>query len=129
MEKTVNVAVCGLHMKGYGLNHQLTDLDAKYVSTTLSSPCYKMYALTTKPEKPGMVKVTDGGTSLEVEIWSMSYEALGKFLSLIPSPLGLGKISLSDGTDVIGFICEPYGIEGAVDISEFGGYRYYLQSK
>ena len=59
----------------------------------------------------------------------LTYEALGKFLNMIPSPLGLGQILLINNTSVTGFICEPYAIEGAIDISSFGGYRYYLESK
>ncbi|MCQ2497775.1 MAG: hypothetical protein MJ133_02220 [Lachnospiraceae bacterium] len=127
-EKTC-VAVCGLHMKGYPLNVQLTSLGAEYIETTKSAPCYKLYALSTTPEKPGMVKVSEGGCSIEVEVWSLTYEALGKFLNMIPSPLGLGQILLINNTSVTGFICEPYAIEGAIDISSFGGYRYYLESK
>lgn len=123
------VAVCGLHMKGFALNSQLTDLGATYVRTTNSAPCYKMYALATFPEKPGMVRVDHDGTSLEVEIWELTYEALGKFLTLIPSPLGLGQILLEDNTKVTGFICEPYGIQQAFDISFHKGWRYYVSAK
>lgn len=119
------VAVCGLHMNGFPLNNQLTDLGATYVKTTYTAPVYKLYALPTFPEKPGMVKVEKSGTSLEVEIWSLSYEALGRFLTMIPSPLGLGQITLEDGTLTTGFLCEPYVISHATDISHYKGWRYY----
>lgn len=128
-ENLTQVAVCGLHMKGFPLNTQLTDLNAAYVKTVHSAPCYKMYTLPTIPEKPGMVKVASDGTSLEVEIWELTYEALGRLLTQIPSPLGLGQITLEDGTTVTGFICEPYGITNARDISSYGGWRYYIRSK
>ena len=35
---------------------------------------------------------------------------------------------LADGRWESGFICEGYGVEGAVDISHLGGWRTYLQS-
>ena len=112
MSETIQLAVCGLHMRGFSLNHQLTDLNA----------------IPTFPEKPGLVRCEEGGSSIEVEIFSLTYEALGKFLSMIPSPLGLGKIVLSDATSVIGFICEPYALSDATDITSFKGWRYYRSS-
>ncbi|WP_425224943.1 allophanate hydrolase-related protein, partial [Pseudomonas sp.] len=35
---------------------------------------------------------------------------------------------LSDGRWETGFICEGIGLEGATDISEFGGWRAWLAS-
>jgi allophanate hydrolase len=52
---------------------------------------------------------------------------VGSFLGLIPSPLGLGSIELEDGSWVKGFICEPYAIDGAKDISDLGGWRPYIK--
>ena len=39
-----------------------------------------------------------------------------------------GNVELADGRWVKGFICEPYGLNGAKNISEFGGWRAYIQS-
>ncbi len=129
LDNKTEVAVCGLHMKGFALNRQLTDLGAEYVKTVNTAPVYKLYSLPTFPEKPGMVKVENGGTGIEVEVWSLSYEALGNFLTMIPSPLGLGQITLEDETTVTGFICEPYILGHAYDISFHKGWRYYLSDK
>lgn len=123
------IAVCGLHMRGFPLNVQLTELGATYVKTAQTAPIYKLYALPTFPEKPGIVKSEDEGASVEVELWSLSYEALGKFLSGIPSPLGLGQISMENGSQVTGFICEPYIIPHSSDITSYKGWRYYKRSK
>ncbi|WP_419195641.1 allophanate hydrolase-related protein, partial [Bordetella petrii] len=38
----------------------------------------------------------------------------------------IGTLELADGRQVKGFICEPCGITGARDITEFGGWRAYL---
>ena len=47
----------------------------------------------------------------------------------IPSPLGIGSVTLIDGSEVRGFICEPYALEDAPDISSYGGWRAYLASR
>jgi allophanate hydrolase len=46
----------------------------------------------------------------------------------VPSPLGIGNLQLIDGRTVKGFICEPFGIIGAEDITSFGGWAAYLGS-
>jgi len=42
--------------------------------------------------------------------------------------LGLGKVQLADGHWESGFIGQAYGLEGAVDIRHFDGWRAYLKS-
>jgi allophanate hydrolase len=44
----------------------------------------------------------------------------------IPSPLGIGTIALSTGETIKGFLCETAGLEGAEEITAFGGWRSYL---
>jgi len=38
-----------------------------------------------------------------------------------------GSIVLEDGRQVHGFLCERHAVEGAEDITAFGGWRAYLQ--
>ena len=45
----------------------------------------------------------------------------------IPKPLGIGTITLASGEMVLGFLCEHYALENAVDISQLGGWRKYLK--
>jgi hypothetical protein len=52
--------------------------------------------------------------------------AFGDFVSKIPEPLGIGKITLADGTQVPGFIAEPRAVHGAEEITSFGGWRAWL---
>ncbi|MDD1779672.1 allophanate hydrolase [Enterovibrio sp. ZSDZ35] len=120
------IAVCGAHMKDLPLNHQLTDRQASFVAQRQSAANYRLFALAGEgPKRPGMVKVTEGGVSIAMELWEMPIARLGDFLANIPSPLGLGKVELDDGTQVTGFICEQAGTVGAVDISEYGSWRTY----
>jgi allophanate hydrolase len=58
----------------------------------------------------------------------MSADAFGRFVAAIPSPLGIGTVSLEDGTSVKGFLVEPAGLAGAAEISSFGGWRRYVES-
>ncbi|MBA1275394.1 allophanate hydrolase [Stutzerimonas azotifigens] len=124
------VVVCGAHLDGLPLNWQLRQRGGRLLEATQSSPDYKLYALAGGPPfRPGMVRVTEGGAVIEVEVWEIPSSELGSFLSGIPAPLGLGKVQLADGRWETGFICEPYGLDGAQDITGFGGWRAYIKSR
>ena len=124
------VVVCGAHLDGLPLNWQLKQRNGRLLEATYSSANYKLYALAGGPPfRPGMVRVDDDGVAIEVEVWEIPSSELGSFLTGIPAPLGLGKVQLADGRWETGFICEPYGLEGAVDITEFGGWRAYMKSR
>jgi allophanate hydrolase len=125
----VPIAVCGAHMQGLQLNKQLIDRGAYFVTQTLSAPAYRFYALPGgPPARPGMVKVNEGGSAIELEVWALPSEQVGSFLAAIPSPLGLGKVQLADGSAVTGFICEANATVGAQDITHLGGWRAFLKS-
>lgn len=124
------VVVCGAHLDGLPLNWQLKQRDGKLLQATRSSANYKLYALAGGPPfRPGMVRVDHGGSAIEVEVWELPSSELGSFLTGIPAPLGLGKIELADGSWETGFICEPYGLADAVDITGYGGWRAYMNSR
>jgi len=124
------IVVCGAHLQGLALNWQLTQRGGRLLESTLSSPDYQLYALAGGPPlRPGMVRVKDGGVAIAVEVWELPSSELGSFLTGIPAPLGLGKVQLADGRWESGFICEPYGLEGALDISHLGGWRAYLETR
>jgi allophanate hydrolase len=127
---TLRVAVVGAHLSGMPLNSQLVERRATLLATTHTSPDYKLFALPkTQPPKPGLLRVAPGtGSPIEVELWEMPQAQFGSFMALIPEPLGIGNIKLADGSTVKGFICEPLALEGATDISSFGGWRNYLAS-
>jgi allophanate hydrolase len=80
----------------------------------------------TTPPKPGLVRVAEGGASIEVEVWAVPVAGYGAFVSKIPAPLGIGTIALEDGSTVQGFLCEPVALDGARDITRFGGWRAFL---
>jgi allophanate hydrolase len=125
----VNVAVVGAHLSGMPLNGQLTERGAQLIQTTTTAPTYRLYALAnTQPPKPGLIRVEDSGRPIEIEVWQMPVTEYGSFVAMIPRPLGIGQIETRDGEFVQGFLCEPSGLQGARDISEFGGWRGYMAS-
>jgi allophanate hydrolase len=124
---TIRVAVCGAHLDGLPLNHQLTSRGARLVAQVQSAPEYRFYALAGGPPmRPGMVKVAEGGAAIAMEIWELPAQHFGGFVAGIPAPLGIGKVRLADGSEVPGFICEAIGTQGATDITAFGGWRAWL---
>ena len=128
---TVDVVVVGAHLSGLPLNGQLTERGAWLVRAAETVPDYRLFALPgTVPPKPGLLRVAPGqGTRIAVEVWRMPATAYGSFVALIPPPLGIGTLSLADGSAVQGFLCEPLALEGAQDISHHGGWRAFLQDR
>ncbi|MGA2189415.1 MAG: allophanate hydrolase [Steroidobacteraceae bacterium] len=121
------VAVCGAHMQGLALNHQLRECGGSFVQSTCSAPHYRLFALPGgPPHRPGMMRVADQGGAIELEIWALPTEQVGAFIAGIPAPLSMGKIELQSGAIVTGFLCEAYAAAEAADITRYGGWRAYL---
>ena len=125
----IELAVVGAHMSGLPLNSELTGLGARFLRTAHTAPCYCLYALAGGPPfKPGLVRVQSGGAGIEIETWAIPKSRFGEFMDGIPGPLGIGTLTLENGEQVKGFLCEPSGLRGAIEITEFGGWRNYLAS-
>ncbi|WAU80742.1 allophanate hydrolase [Streptomyces sp. Qhu-G9] len=125
---TARIAVVGAHLSGQPLNGQLLSLGAQLERTTRTAAVYRLYALSTEPSKPGLVHVGEGGAAIEAEVWRLPAEGLGRLLTALPRPMALGRVALADGGDVPGFLCEPGALDGARDITAYGGWRAYLES-
>ena len=128
-EGYLRLAVVGAHLRGMPLNAQLTERHARFVEATFSADAYRLYALpNTTPPKPGLIRSAEGAP-IAVELWDMPVHLFGSFVALIPAPLGIGTLTLQDGREVKGFICEGAAIEGATDITHLGGWRAYIASR
>ncbi|MDE8342524.1 MAG: allophanate hydrolase [Acidocella sp.] len=126
----VMLVVAGAHLSGMVLNHELINLGARLVSATSTAPDYKLYALSTTPPKPGLARSPGFmGAGIAVEVWALTPEAFGWFVAALPAPMGIGRVSLADGTVHPGFLCEAYALAGATDITTHGGWRAYLKSQ
>jgi len=120
----VLLAVVGAHLSGQPLNSQLTERAARLVRTCRTARDYRLYAL---GAKPGLVRDPDfEGPGIEVEVWAVPEDRFGGFVAAVPPPLGIGNAVLEDGEVVKCFLCEPYAIAGATEITRFGGWREYL---
>ena len=124
---TIRVAVCGAHMSGLPLNHQLIERGARLARKCRTAPLYRFYALTEfSPPRPGLVRA-ESGASIEVEVWEVPSAAFGSFVDGIPAPLGIGTVALEDGTQVRGFLCEAHAVRAARDISALGSWRQFVK--
>lgn len=123
----IELAVCGAHLSGQPLNAQLTDREAELVATPTTAASYRLFALDTQPPKPGLVRVAAGspGEAIELEVWALDPAAFASFVDAVPAPMCIGRVVLDDGRDVAGFLCEPVALEGATDITSYGGWRAY----
>ncbi|WP_372798125.1 allophanate hydrolase [Pontiella sp.] len=125
-KRTIDLAVCGAHLNGYPLHHQLEDLGASFVESTETAKAYRMYAFETGGiAKPGLIRDAENGGRIYVEIYRLTYQNFGKFVAAIPAPLGIGKIKLRGGAEVCGFIAEPEVAAIGKEITELGDWRKY----
>ena len=130
-ERWMKLAVCGAHMEGLPLNHQLLSRNARLVLKTATAPKYRLYRVpgtSPIPDRPGLVRVTENGASIDLEVWELPEDTVGSFVNAVPGPLGFGRVELADGTTVCGFICEPAGVQSENEITHHGGWRAWLAS-
>jgi allophanate hydrolase len=127
-EGMMEIAVVGAHLSEMPLNGQLTSRGATLRRAAKTASDYQLVKLAGGPPlRPGLIRIGAGqGSAIALEVWAMPEEAFGSFLAGIPRPLGLGKVLLEDGGVVTGFVCESDGLEGAEDITRFGGWRAYV---
>ncbi len=122
------IAVVGAHLSGMALNGELTALGGRLLEAAVTAPDYQLYALATTPPKPGMLRVEPGkGAAIELEVWALSAAAFGQFVAAIPPPLSIGTIRLVGRPRREGISGRSRGVDGARDISAFGGWRAYMK--
>jgi hypothetical protein len=74
-----------------------------------------------------MLRVSENGRAISLEIWSVSPDALGEILLSEPAGLCIGKIILANGAEVLGVLGEPFLCEGQEEITSYGGWRAYTK--
>lgn len=127
----IPIVVVGAHLSGLPLNGQLTDPGGQLIREGRTAPDYRLFALpNTIPPKPGLIREPGfTGPGLAVEVWALPAGAFGHFVAQIPAPLGIGKITLDDGSAVSGFLCEAHAVAGATEITHFGGWRAFVAAR
>ena len=138
----VDLLVVGAHLSGQPLNHELLTAGGTLLGPAATAPAYRLYALDTRPPKPGLVRVAPvhpavspgdvpagsagAGESIAGEVWRLPAAGFARFMTGLTAPMAIGRVCLDDGRDVLGFLCEPAAVRGAADITSFGGWRDWL---
>ncbi|MBF6453672.1 allophanate hydrolase [Nocardia cyriacigeorgica] len=122
------LAVFGAHLRGQPLHWQLEQIGARFLGEIRTTDAYRLTALDTTPPKPGLVRHGQGqGAPIVGELFGLSAAGLGSFLAALPAPMALANIELEDGRTVVGFACTYDAAVAATDITEFGGWKKYLE--
>lgn len=129
-EAMLPIVVVGAHLTGMPLNKELTGAGGRLVKTGRTHGDYRLFALpATNPPKPGLVRSPGhNGAGIAIEVWALPPAEFGAFVARIPSPLGIGKVTLEDGTSYPGFLCESHAVSDAEDITHFGSWRNFIHS-
>jgi len=135
----VDLLVVGAHLSGQPLNHELLAAGGALLGPVATAPSYRLYALDTRPPKPGLVRVEplpaanagtsaagEAGASIIGEVWRLPAAGFARFMTGLAVPMAIGRVRLDDGRDVLGFLCEPAAVRGAADITRFGGWRGWI---
>lgn len=120
---TVGLAVNGTLMRGLALNSNLLHLGSVFVRETKTWPCYRLWSI--DDVHPGMMRVTTGGSAIDLEIWAVPTAGLSQLLLQEPTGLCMGRIRLEDGSEVLGVLAESWLCEGQREITSWGGWRTY----
>jgi len=123
----VPLAVNGTLMRGLELNPNLIEAGATFVREARTASCYRLWSINDR--HPGMVRVREGGASIDVEVWALPAAGLSSVLLREPPGLCIGKVRLADGEEVLGVLAEPVLCEGQQEITQHGGWRNYIASR
>ena len=126
IDKMINFAVNGTLMRGLELNGNLLKVGAAFVREDLTAPIYRLWSIADR--HPAMLRVSQDGQAIALEIWAITPAALGDILLSEPAGLCIGKIVLADGQEVLGVLGEPFLCEGQQEITAYGGWRSFTSS-
>lgn len=124
MTNSIKLAVNGTLMRGLELNPNLQQVGASFIRETETEPCYRLWSINDR--HPAMLKVTQGGRAIAVEVWAIPAGQVSALLLLEPAGLCIGKVRLVDGEEVLGVLGEPFLVAGQQEITQWGGWRAYI---
>ena len=121
------LAVNGTLMRGLALNRNLTDAGGTFVREDQTAPMYRLWSIADR--YPGMLRAQTGGAAIALEIWEVPDAGVISILQGEPPGLSIGRVKLMDGSEVFGVLAEPYLTDGMREITQFGGWKRYLQER
>ena len=124
---TMLFAVNGTLMRGFELNENMHDAGATFVRQAKTAPIYRCWSI--DDGYLGMVRDHSLGAGIAVELWEIDAVGLVQVLQKEPPGLSIGHVALDDGTEVLGVLAEAYATVGKTEITGFGGWREYMESK
>jgi gamma-glutamylcyclotransferase (GGCT)/AIG2-like uncharacterized protein YtfP len=125
--QAILLAVNGTLMRGLALNPNLVAAGARFVREARTAPVYRLWSIDDR--YPAMVRVADGGASLDIEVWDVPAAGVVAILAQEPPGLCVGKVRLLDGEETLGVLGEAVVCEGQREITEHGGWRRYLDRR
>jgi len=123
--QTLPLAVNGTLMRGLELNSNLQTVGATFLRETKTKPIYRLWSINDR--YPAMLQVSHGGNAIALEIWQVPTTSLGQILLQEPPGLCIGKVSLQDDKQVLGVLAESILCENQREITQWGGWRAYIQ--
>lgn len=123
MKNTTLLAVNGTLMRGLELNGNMTAAGGVFLREDHTDPQYRLWSIGDR--HPGMIRVATGGTSVALEIWELPLALFAALLLSEPAGLAIGKVTLRDGSQVLGVLAEPWLVENQKDITAHGSWRAY----
>lgn len=124
---SVTLAVNGTLMRGLELNGNLIAAGARFVRETKTAPVYRLWSIGDR--HPAMMRVTQGGAPICLEVWEVPAPALATVLLQEPPGLCIGRVTLADGDSILGVLGEAALCETGREITEYGGWRAYLAAR
>lgn len=126
----VLLAVAGAHLSGEPLNHELVLRGARLAFESRTAGDYRMFVVDGPVPRPGVTRTLEpgDGPGIEVEIWSLPTASLADFLATISPPLAIGPVELTDGQQVLGFVCTADAADPEREITTAGSWRKFQAS-
>ena len=127
MSEAIALAVNGTLMQGLELNQNLLNVGATFVREAKTEPTYRLFSI--DDIHPAMMRVQEGGKAISLEVWAVPPAGLAQILLQEPPGLCIGKVRLSDGTEVLGVVGEAICCQSGKEITQYGGWRNYIANQ
>lgn len=125
--ESILIAVNGTLMRNLELNENLTSIGAKFIREDKTDSYYRLWSI--NDVHPAMIRTSEKASNVDLEIWEIPSEKIATLLLSEPAGLSIGKVVLQDKSICLGVIGEPFLCEDQLEITEFGGWRSYIEQK
>lgn len=123
----VAMVVNGGLMRGLRGHPRMLASGAEFLREVRTAPVYRLWSINDR--FPGMVRVGAGGASILAELYQVSREGFCQVVEGEADGLSVGRLLLDDGTGPLGVVGEPRLVEGMREITEYGGWRAYVEAE